>query len=244
MDHIEKTEVTSTRHTLPFGNLSDDEFERLCYWVVERSSKFDAVQHYGMAGDKKRDVIGNKHNKAGKPEQWYFQCKNRKRVSLVLFKGELDAIKKHSDEIASFKPDVIVFVTGCSVSTGCKDSTSAYAREIGFSAVYFWDEYELDEIAKATEGVVKEFFKGGVNLDDLHKKIDDLPERVAEAITLKSELVFRHPSQVTKSDYERQDEINKEIDEAVKCIHENRIGEAKNKLFALLGKVEGYLEKG
>ena len=45
-----KNEVTSSRHLLPFGKLSSDDFSRLCYWVVERSGEFDSVQHYDMTG--------------------------------------------------------------------------------------------------------------------------------------------------------------------------------------------------
>lgn len=164
---MKKTDVTSTRHILPFDNLSGDDFERLCYWVVEKSSEFDSVEHYGMTGDKKRDIIGYKHSAAGKREQWYFQSKRYKKISFSSFRDELDVIKKHSDDDKDFKPDTIVFVTGCRVSPSCKDS-----------------------------------------------------------------------GQLAESDSIKTDEVNKEIDEAVKFIHANNIEEAKNRLYLVLGKIK------
>lgn len=168
---MKKTDVTSTRHILPFSNLSDKDFERLCYWVVEKSSNFDIVEHYGMTGDKKRDIIGYKHNKAGRPEQWYFQCKNYKKIYFAILRDELDAIKNYSDKDKDFKPDAIVFVTGCSVSSRCKDRVKEYAETLSLGSVYFWTNIELDEKAKAIKGVVEEFFGGGLSSDDIVKKI-------------------------------------------------------------------------
>ncbi|MBW1855095.1 MAG: hypothetical protein JRJ00_10515 [Deltaproteobacteria bacterium] len=85
---MKKTDVTSTRHILPFGKLSSDQFTLLCYWIIEKSSDFDGVEYYDMTGDKKRDIIAYKHSTSGKREQWYFQCKNYKKISFVHLKGD------------------------------------------------------------------------------------------------------------------------------------------------------------
>lgn len=232
---MKKSSITSTRHVLPFGNLSSDDFERLCYWVVERSKGFDNVEHYGMTGDKKRDVIGYKHKKGKTREQWYFQCKRYKKISFASFKGELDAIKKHSDENKNFKPDVIVFVTGCPVSPSCKDSVTEYAKELSLEFVYFWTDFELDEKAKSTQAD-EEFFKGGINT----KAFSD---EVAEKVDLRIVARFQQVGQIAESDSVKTDVVNKEVDEAVKFIHTNNIEEAKNRLYLVLGKIQDNQSK-
>jgi len=228
---MKKTNVTSTRHILPFGNLSDDDFERLCYWVVEKSFEFDSVEHYGMTGDKKRDVIGYKHSTAGKREQWYFQCKKYKKIFFSSFKDELDAIKKHSDDDKDFKPDTIVFVTGCSVSPSCKDSVKEYAKKLSLGFVHFWTDVELDEKVKATKEVVEEFFSGGINTEEL-------AEKVAKKVDMRIIARFQQLGQLAESDPVKTDEVNKEIDDAVKFIHVNNIEEAKSRLYFVLGKIK------
>jgi hypothetical protein len=63
-----------TRHQHHFEDLSPDDFERLLFWLVERSGEFDAVQWYGGARDKGRDVMAYRHTDAGR-EKWYIRCK-------------------------------------------------------------------------------------------------------------------------------------------------------------------------
>lgn len=228
---MKTTKVTGTRHVLPFSNLSDNDFERLCYWLIEESSDFDNVEHYGMTGDKQRDIIGNKHNKQGKHEQWYFQCKNYKKISFSHFKADLDAIKEHSEKEKSFKPSTIVFMVGCSVSPSCKDSTKEHAKRLSLGPVYFWAETELDKKAKASKGVVEEFFRGGISSEEIAKK-------TAEKIKLYMLHPVQQSGQPAEVDEEKLDEINKEINESRKYIHSYNFEEAKSRLYSVLGKIK------
>lgn len=228
---MKKTDVTSTRHILPFGNLSPEQFTRLCYWVVEKSCKFDNVEYYDMTGDKKRDVVGSKHSTAGKREQWYFQCKRYRRISLSSFKHELDGIKEHSNKNNDFKPDRIVFVTACPVSPSCKDSVKEYAKTLGLEFVDFWTDVELDEKVKGTTEIIEEFFSGGINTEEL-------ADKVAEKVDMRITAKFQHFGQPSESDSTKTDEVNKEIDKAVKFIHANNIEEAKSRLYVILGRIK------
>lgn len=45
----EKAEDNKTTHILPFGELSPEQFERLCLWLVEREGYLRA-EHLGEAG--------------------------------------------------------------------------------------------------------------------------------------------------------------------------------------------------
>lgn len=228
---MKKKDVTSIRHVLPFGNLSASDFERLCYWVVDRSSEFDNAEHYGMTGDKKRDIIAYKHGAKGKIEKWYFNCKRQKKVWPKLFKDELDALKQHSDEKVGFEPDVVVFATSCAVSPKCKDSVKEYGKSLSFEKVYFWADVELDAKAKATEGVVEEFFQGGISSINI-------AERVAEEISVRFRPMLRQAGDVARRELAAPDEINTEIDQAVQLIDTDRIEEAKGKLYTTLGKIQ------
>ncbi|MDD5537438.1 MAG: restriction endonuclease [Candidatus Omnitrophica bacterium] len=227
---FQKGKITSSRHLLPFRNLSDDDFERLCYWVVEKSSGFDSVQHYGMTGDKKRDVIGYKHNSSGKREKWYFQCKRYRKISYSVFKKELDAINEHCSKVPDFMPEVIVFVTACSVSPSCKDSVEQYAKRFFSGSIYFWTDVELDEKTKAT-GADKEFFNAGFDADEF-------ADKVADRLAIISKPIFQQSGQLAGSETKKTDSINIEIDGIIKLIESNNIEDAKNALLILLGKMQ------
>lgn len=232
---FQKEIITSTRHLLSFRNLSEDEFERLCYWVVEKSSGFDSVQHYGMTGDKNRDVIGYKHNSSGKREKWYFQCKRYRTISYSAFKKELDAINEHCSEVLDFMPGVIVFVTACSVSPSCKDSVEQYAKSFFSGPIYFWTDVELDEKAKTT-GADKEFFNAGFD-------VDEFAEKVADRLAIISKPIFQQSGQLARSETKETDSVNIEIDGIVKLIEVNNLEEAKNALLVLLGRIQDKSEE-
>lgn len=226
---VERPFATSMQHLLPFGNLSPNDFERLVYWVVEKSKKFDRVEKYGMVGDKGVDIVAYRYNTAGKPEKWYFQCKNYKKIAFAPFRGELDKIADFSTQDLRFKPDVIVFVTGCPVSPSCKDKTKEYAERLSLGSVLFWTDVELDEKAKET-GADKEFFDKGFNTKELKVFIDDVKRAImtsVEKITLN-----------TDGEPTKKDDLNKSIDECVKLIHSTQIEEAKTQLYLLLEKIK------
>lgn len=231
----EKPTATSMHHILPFGILSPDDFERLVYWVVEKSKKFDRLEKYGMVGDKGRDIIAYRYSTAGKSEKWYFQCKKYKEeINYSAFEQELDKIANFSSQDIRFKPDVIVFVTSCPVSPSCKDRTKGHAEELSLGAVSFWTDIELDEKAKET-GADKEFFDKGINSKDMLNALDDVKRHFTTTI--------ERMGLVTDSDPKKKDDINKNIDESVKLIHNSQIEEAKKHLLLLLGKIENEVDK-
>jgi len=239
----EKLIVTSTRHLLPFANLSSDDFERLCYWVVEESDKFDSVEHFGMTGDKKRDVIGYKHVSSGKREQWYFQCKRYKKITYCNFKEELEGIEKHSKENYNFKPDTIVFVIACPVSPSCKDKIKKYAKLHVMCDVYFWTDVELDKKAKDTKGVVEEFFQGGLDIKDLAVTVtDSVKETISREWKKIIPMMRQTQGELSESDVDKTDAINKEIDETVPLINNGEFEEAKELLFCILGEIKDESE--
>ncbi|MFH0926608.1 MAG: helix-turn-helix domain-containing protein [bacterium] len=168
---IEKPEVTSTRHILPFGSLPSDRFSHLCFDIIDSSAGFDKTEFYDGTGDKGRDVIGYKYNKVGKPEKWYFQCKRYDRISFKDFKEEIDKLKNYSDKEEDFRPEVIVFMVGCPVSPSCKDKTKKYATGQSFESIEIWDEVKLNVKVSSDKIIREEYFGNEITSKDQEKTI-------------------------------------------------------------------------
>lgn len=147
----------ATRHPHHFEDLSPDDFERLVYWLVRRCGEFDAVQWYGGARDKGRDVVAYKHTAAGR-EQWTIQCKRYQCIAFPTLRDELDKLAQHARKEADFAPDVIVFATACAVPPAVKDRAAAHARELGLPEPYYWGRLELDEMLKQQPETEEQFF--------------------------------------------------------------------------------------
>ena len=118
--------MPATQHQHHFDDLSPDDFERLIYWLVERSGEFDQAQWYGGARDKGRDVVAYKHTASGR-EKWYIQAKRYGSISFPTLKEELDKLAGHAQAEPGFAPQVIVFATACDVPPQAKDQAAAYA---------------------------------------------------------------------------------------------------------------------
>jgi hypothetical protein len=131
-----KPAVTSTNHILPFQRLSSDDFVRLSFWILQRSSKYRKVEYYEGMGDKQRDVIAhtfdNKKN--------YFQCKKYQQIAAATLKHELDLLKTHSDQNPDFKPEEITFIVGCRISAQARDEVNEYGDSLGFPNITIWAE--------------------------------------------------------------------------------------------------------
>lgn len=150
----------ATQHQHHFDDLSSDDFERLVYWLVERSGEFDAVQWYGGARDKGRDVVAYKHAAAGirGREKWYIQCKRYATITFAALRVELDKVAQHAKADPGFAPHVIVFATACPVPPQAKDQAAAHARALDLPEPYYWGRLELDERLKAQPDTEGEFF--------------------------------------------------------------------------------------
>lgn len=166
--------MPATRHQYHFEDLSPEDFERLIYWLVKRDQKqkFDAVEWYGGARDKGRDVVAYKHTTGGR-EKWYIQCKRYQQIAYSTLHDELNKLAEHARDNPDFTPDVIVFATTCIVSPDAKDKATDHARKLGLPDPYYWGRLELDEMLEAQPETEKEFF-GTLTEAELQKLIQDL----------------------------------------------------------------------
>lgn len=232
---MKKPEITSSRHILPFGELSPNQFQRLCYWVVDYLPDLENVEHYGMTGDKNRDIIGYKKGNGGKPARWYFQCKKYKRISFKDFKPELDGIYRHSEEDKNFKPCRIVFMTACNVTPKCKEKVRKYAKTLSLGYIFFWTNIELDKKVKENRSILEEFFEGGLNISELEKKIK---EKDKDEIKIQSSPFLNIKSKTIEYVSLDKDRIVYEVDESVEMINAGNYEDAKSNLYKILGVIE------
>lgn len=167
---MEKPDITSTPHVLPFDKLSPEQFERLCLGLVLREG-FLHVQHLGAGGsDEGWDVIGYLPTEDDL-ELWVFQCKRYQAVYPKVLIQEVDkCIGRGADEDGR-SPARLVFVTSCTVSARTRKTVAEYASAKGL-ACEFWAETELNQRVNDHPGLVWQFFRR------LPEIIPDLPFNV------------------------------------------------------------------
>jgi Restriction endonuclease len=153
---VNKPAIITTNKPLPFAELSPDEFERMCLWLVDREG-YERPQHLGEAGGEQgRDIVAYKSTESGK-ETWYFQCKRRNRITSTAFEKEVDKYRHLNSEDAGNRPTAIVFVTNAAVSAKIRDKVNAYCGKFGYEC-QFWARTELDLLVKKHKDIVREFF--------------------------------------------------------------------------------------
>lgn len=172
---MEKPNVTKTTHLLPFRELSPQQFERLCLWLVEREGYLNA-EHLGEAGSEEgRDVIGYRVSENGK-QLWYFQCKRYQAIGAGKLMEEVEKFNKLVSVDPTKKPFGIVFVTNATLSAATREKLRMFCRKQGCECE-FWARTELDLLTKKHPDIVTEFF----NLPFqpiTSSKISELPEPI------------------------------------------------------------------
>jgi len=140
--------ITSTNHPLPFLNLSDRDFERLCLWVATRE-RYEKVQHVGASGnDKGQDVLAGKDG-----GRVCIQCKRYKEFGPSRAIAVVDEILKLRD---SEQPTELILAVACDVSLDTREALEK--RADGRFACTVWAATELDEKVKRDPKIVAEFF--------------------------------------------------------------------------------------
>ena len=88
--HTAKPHLVATRHPIHFEELSPNNFERMCMWLVKAEGYMDP-EHVGLLGsDGGCDIKAWKKTQSGK-DLWWFQCK---RVVKVNRKQLIEEISK------------------------------------------------------------------------------------------------------------------------------------------------------
>ena len=225
--YIEPERSEKTCNIFPFSSKSPEEFVKIVFEIIVRSKEeYSDPQCCDGSGDKGRDIVAYKYA-IGKKEKWYFQCKRYKEIWFSNLKKEIDKIVEHSKVDNSFHPDGIVFVVACKVSSSCRDKIEKYARESGLGEIVFWTDVELTAKAKAV-GVYDDLFP--ITNKELRERSEDIKHHVTSSLS--------EAGLLTEQGNSKKDDINKDIDEAVKEIHGDSVENAKQILLRIEGDIK------
>jgi len=151
-----KPNATKGAHLLPFGELSPQDFERLCLWLVQREG-YLRPEHLGAAGSEQgRDVIAYRATGGGE-QLWYFQCKRYQTISAAALVKEVEKYNKLAIADPTKKPFGIVFVTSATLSADAREEVRKFCRQHGYECE-FWARTELDMLVNKYPDIVSAFF--------------------------------------------------------------------------------------
>lgn len=157
---------THTRiQTLPFAELTPENFERLCKALVENESDVRSCKQYGSQGHAQHgiDLVALPKSLTDKLPRVY-QCKRVKQYTAVQIKK---AVKKFKDNIPTLRrkwkaiPSRFVLCCQCSLrAPECQDEIVRQRNLLAKVLVSFevWDEEELSRQLKDHHRIVDEFF--------------------------------------------------------------------------------------
>ena len=144
---LEVDGLTRTTRPLHFEDLSGEDFERLCLWLLRREG-FEDVQHWGALGaDGGRDLIAARQG-------WHyaFQCKNERRFGPSKAEAAVSKVLKLT---ADERPDELVLLVATDVSAQTRRRAAQIAAPMPCTVRA---RSELDEQVKRHPELVAEFF--------------------------------------------------------------------------------------
>ena len=151
--------VTTRPQVLPFGELTWENFERLCYRLAGKAQRVEYVARYGRSGQAQQGVdlfarIGN-----GKYEVW--QAKRYKLIAAPNVKAIVAAFR---DGAWRDKSDRLVLAVQASLAdTKVQDEVEAQAEALKTEGITFVPRggEELSEILRGHHELVDDFFGRG-----------------------------------------------------------------------------------
>lgn len=124
-----------------WDEFTPEDFERLCYHILEVNG-FTNLKWYGKSGnDKGRDILGIKVDNPlpsiNKQSSWVIQCK--RYISKPPNKGEIASFLNSARE---FKPDNVLLMISNTLTSNMKDWLEFVKGEFNFN-IYLWEEQDL-----------------------------------------------------------------------------------------------------
>jgi WD40 repeat protein len=151
-----KPSVSGTTHTLPFGQLSPLDFERLCLALLPREG-FADPRHLGAAGGEQgRDIVAHRDGAL-----WYVQCKRVEKCGPQVLLTEVKKIEELIAERPDLRPAGLLFMVSCDVSATAEDRAAEACKSLGL-ACDVWARTDLDWRVQEHPDLNERFFQLGV----------------------------------------------------------------------------------
>ena len=149
--------TVSNKQELPFGELSWEDFEKLCLRLVSKDSDVEFCKLYGVRGDKQLgiDIYAKK---VGNQKYSVYQCKRENKFGPAKIRA---AVKKFEDGEWKSKSDTIVLCTQESLQSKKRsDEVLAHQERLKLEGISLlsWDCHQLSIKLKDCPELVYDFF--------------------------------------------------------------------------------------
>ncbi len=145
---------------IDFNALSGDEFENMCYWLIDDIPEYRSVHQIGVQNTKAVDISAKK----GK-DLYYFQVKRYKDLTNQSIKKIIGLMKEKINE-DGITPDAFVIMT--SSETGEKRrlymKEEAKRQGLKIKRLEIWDGNKLEKLLYKHKKVLSHFYKDGANV--------------------------------------------------------------------------------
>lgn len=118
-------------------SLTPQEFEELCYLLIQRDNRFTSVTHPGSKGsDQGIDILAYSGDSPARC--WIFQSKRLAKYPPTVFTKEIDKLAANA-----VRCEKLVFLTSQELPAGTIRTAVDYGFKHGFAAVEFWGPVNL-----------------------------------------------------------------------------------------------------
>lgn len=143
---------------IDFNALSGDEFENMCYWLVDDMKEFSNTQQVGVQNTKAVDISAYKSNKL-----YYIQVKRYKSLTNQDIDKILSLMKEKIDE-DGIVPYAFVIMTSSEVGEKRRLYFNKKAKELGLNGIKqfdIWDGNKIEKLLYKHKKVMDHFYKDG-----------------------------------------------------------------------------------
>jgi tetratricopeptide (TPR) repeat protein len=156
----EKRNLSYKPMKIDFNALSGDEFENMCYWLIDDMPEFNSVHQIGVQNTKAVDISAKK----GK-QLYYFQVKRYRDLSNRDIQKILQLLK---EKIAAdgIKPDAFVIMTSSEVGEKKRLFMKDEAKKMGLKIqqLEIWDANRMEKLLYKYKKVLNHFYKDSTNV--------------------------------------------------------------------------------
>lgn len=138
------------------SKLTPQQFEEVCYHILE-ANKFTQLQWYGkLGGDKGRDILAVQIESPlpniKRESKWIIQCKRylHKQPSKTDISDFLNSCREHD-------PNKVLLIYSCTIKANMKDWLDKVSKQYSFQ-IFYWEEKDIyREIENHRTHIAKHF---------------------------------------------------------------------------------------
>ena len=150
---------------IKWNDFKPEDFEKLCYHILEANGFSNLKWHGKFGNDKGRDIFATKIENplpnANKQTSWIIQCK--RYLSKPPNKDEISSFLNSARE---FKPNNVLIMISNTLTSNTKDWLDSVKDEYKFD-IYLWEEQDLKTQIIRHKDKLFEFFPRNKNLAKL-----------------------------------------------------------------------------